>query len=1696
MEDEIISLESLADFFQNSINLPELRNSLSLGLGNDVVDTIYIGEACHYDTENGFLLSAYIGIPINIELGIPTSNLLKIKLGLPNQQIVVSKFFFFFNLIDNSPKWRISLKNINITIVFDKSVLRKVDLVNAEPMGSEISVKTGISFDQNSNIFIDPAETSLPLSYIGSSNFKISAEKVRFNLKPNNPEVSLRELKFIPPQDLFPDDLAMPAFSIKNALVNKNGFTGTVEMAWNLNYENNQFLIDIENENGLIERKASNLFSIPGGINYFKIQFENNIPIASEIKGLIRIPYFNQDIAVSIVLDEFGNFKVILDGLNPEGILLTKEDLVSMYLRSLTIDQASSSISISGGLEPLLYQSQGMKWPRMDVNNLNIDSTGKFSIDEAWLNLNELATLDLFGFKLELRKIGLGTTEENNSNKLWIDLSGGLKLIEQIPIGVDVEGFRILWPQNKTIQEFTPNDIGIQFKGVQLSFGVPGAIQLDGLLRFIKDENVTAFAGDMVLVLPAVGITAEAGLLVGMNSEQPNPYPFFYVYFGLEAAAGIPLGQSGLALKGAMGLFGINVAPNRQEGQNWYYDWYKKAPAPGAHQTTKWTNERDALAVGAGVTITTIDGIVKGTKGIIVLALPGPILVINGKALILDGLNPNPNAEPPFSATAIFDGKEKMVQFNIEAQAEIVEDIVEAYAAVEAFFDFKDITNWHVYLGQDEPKDRRIRANILNIIEADAFLMLDMLDADSPRARMGVEASIKPKIDNICFDIPFAREQCIKFYAHVNIGGKGEVSIQPEQFSGSGFIDAGIGISALGIELEIGAEVDVSVEGPSPFSLQGNLKLYADLPNPLPDYEDTFHVELKIPKVDIEVNNPLVEVTYFSRFTTQSKRSKIYSNRINYDILTGNDEEGNLIAPLVECDTNPILAFEHEMNQSIPFLMPPEGIKKYNVGALEISPKLTKVIIREKEKKNNAAWKDIYSSISSDNKPIIGTWLAESDPTTASRPASRRLQLLTLNPLSNTMHSTGTTGYLMMQTEAESKHLSELILEDFPELICKKTDVKPHCLDFKFSGKPIISNKINWAKLKFLSENTIRISNNCLTTDKEITIIFPESVYSVTISYCNKPTKVEFKSLTIIKGDELNQLLQENKQLKKTINFDYTKEVEIELINTIDNTTQTIKTKTSFECLKIYTNDKEGLNIKSICYITLKEKENSIENKKRCESNLAIINNTTTNQQTSNPFVNNSIFRPGMYYEIEVQTNLDIVLMSDRIKEENEIVKNNIIDQYYSCIEKIPKSSTSFTYFQTDAPPQNLVPYIKWTLPAMQEKYAYINEPIHIRFKRGYLQTLLGNNVLPEYRMKVYLKDSNGNIDLITEGISWSSSGSATLFPDEETWNNYLSDNRLPTPTKKDALLTLNLKKSNYKIDGRYELLFVGLLRNDINSDELASKNKVVKINGSYHNLLASIPFKTSRFNSFLTLLNSSQPAEQVEMNNNIPTITLVPKIENGIETNINYNFDDLVNAEISYYKGLVDYDYGILQLQKNGITLLSKEALEELKLLHRIQKDKLDEAFRNCALTLNPDLLLRNEGERLSISVITQNSKIVYLWIKLPEAIHYKFNQNALGTHTIRLKKMNNLNSAESEIDFNLLCNSDTTQLILKLKQPIGVESLNTFKVEFTKIKDHQDDISNANFFGPNKNTHHRYDRPSIKSMNKEIVYVIMKIP
>ncbi|MFT3750922.1 MAG: hypothetical protein QM768_21590 [Agriterribacter sp.] len=1610
---------------------------------------------------------------------------------------------------NNTLFWKLSFKELSISIVFNENILRKIDVNNSGGSGASLIFTSGISIDSNFKINFSPVDISLERSYIGPTKFIISAERIRFKLDPANPQITLKNLKFEPPSNLFDSSIGIPDIEIREAIISKEGFSGFVFAEWNLNYEGGQFILDIDKPDGTIEKKESTLFSIPGGINYFSIEFDRNIPVSVDIKGLIRIPFFNQDISVKIILDANGAFKIALDNLGND-LVLTKEELITLSLNSFSIDQISNSISLSGGLQPLLFAKDGLQWPKMDVKNLRINSEGKISFDEAWMDLKEIANLDLWGFHLELRKLGFGKSVDE---RMWLDLSGSIRLVEQLPLGLDMDGFRISWPTNinltnpaTLVQQL--QKIQIQFRGIDINFAIPKTVKIDGLIRFFKDAQKVGFAGDMKLAVIPAGFTAEAGMMIGMNTQAPA-FPFVYVYFGFESTAGIPLAQTGLALKGAMGLIGINVVPTIDEVPHPYYDWYKGPPAEGAHQTTKWKPELGGFAIGIGVTISTVDGVVKKTKGLLLLSFPGPTIIINGAAFLLD--TSSGSGEPPFTATAIF--TDSTINFNLQAQAEIVKDMVEASADVEAFFDFNDITNWHLYLGFDKPEDRRVRANVMNIFKADAYLMLDMIDADSPRMRAGVFIDIEPDIPDLTVKSPIGDGGDlvkIEIDAWLNIDGTGQVSINPEQFSGKVDIDGGLTVSAFGFTFGPKVEAHLSIDGPIPFHLKGDLDFTLEMwPE---DYHNSAEIDFeadfkkkskKIPKLTII--NPVQSITSFCRFKDESEMLKLYGDNNNQLPREKSDNERKIceLSTIVPVDSNPVIAFNQSMNNdtanvNMKFMMHPGGTKKYKVGKIELTPTLAKVEIFRKKKSElweENPWVKIYttSSPTTASQVLWGAWLAEADPQGPAEPGSRRLQLLADSPLIHTATSYTMEGAPFFSAQTRNNHLSAQLLEDYPGLMFGPPEQNNHrCVRFTIAPGTIVrsnnNGELEFQHILFRSESGIEINGcankqpnavcNCLKSQNTVFIYFPGEVESFEITYCEE---IKDKDEEKIKEAELNagnkKTTDENKknntnsdekqkkQLTETITFFspnnseiVTQSINKNSKNEYNNPNRAVK------WIRIIAN---AISIKEICY-TLKQE--------------------IPTPPDIPPDGIKKILDPGYYYKIKIDSQVEGSINIAPKNVDNPLnylpgqpdyidLNGPFREQYTKAMNSAMPSDRLYqtvTYFQTSSPPNNLPAYVKWTYPNLEMNRVYLDDNLLICFNRSYLEALFNSSPeLENFKMTAFVTDANNNI--YPQKISWVHSGSATRFQDEETWDVHKKNKGA---TQDNLIIISKEGTKGLPANQRCTLIITGgdggktLIPPLLKPDEMIKYWKDYSTGWSYQDgiLSPSIPTKT-----VLTTVNKDYENFEISFDIKGNNFELIFRADPAGESQIYYKLAVTKGSKIRISlfnpirplfnpKGFNFYDFDAGRpdwqtdtWQKFKIRITGNQLclfLGNIKLVNRFDITELHLKKEVSSISTITNVLPFKYDYVLSgtISLITTVSHFRNIELRDAELLRIPFYTTGFNNRQALLNSIfaegNNIHMIEAPSDFkDVLEQAKSKQM--KLLQDIGLARLNFYLVQ-----------------------------------------------
>ena len=83
--------------------------------------------------------------------------------------------------------------------------------------------------------------------------------------------------------------------------------------------------------------------------------------------------------------------------------------------------------------------------------------------------------------------------------------------------------------------------------------------------------------------------------------------------------------------------------------------------------------------------------------------------------------------EPAFRALAVLDFRAGTFLVGLDARYRFDGKgrLLDISGSAEVFFDFDDPSTWHVYLGERSPGDKRIRARILTLFEANTYWMLD-----------------------------------------------------------------------------------------------------------------------------------------------------------------------------------------------------------------------------------------------------------------------------------------------------------------------------------------------------------------------------------------------------------------------------------------------------------------------------------------------------------------------------------------------------------------------------------------------------------------------------------------------------------------------------------------------------------------------------------------------------------------------------------------------------------------------------------------------------------------------------------------------------------------------------------------------------------------------------------------------------------
>lgn len=813
---------SLASFIPASILLEDLgiwpAEVAELDGGTSVLDRIGVQDVGVTETETQTMARFTLVSLDEVAFKLPGLSGVALVFGSSGQR---SEFKIEVQLREPT---EFRLIEIAAALRFSSEIVQPVRKVNGkfelDPSKSHIQIQVkgtivvsaeGIRIEGMNELGLEPC-------MIGNSGVIIEAPAVLLNLASDSliPEAAAAGLPqgwvgvFIKEASInLPPELgsALPSgLSFKDCSIGSGGFSGQIDLDWTPPF-------------------AGGIAEVEFQLNKFVLEFRQNSLARSEIRGRLVLPFFDEPLDIELGFSSSGSVALKL-GAESGIVELTKQGVLSIKIDTLgmKIGGGVFVVSLSGKVTPLFGQDQGLEWPTFDVKELSIDSQGNVHLEGGWLNLPSQYSLDFHGFQIEITKLGFGKTEDGGK---WIGFSGGLKLMEGLPAGASVEGLRIIWYSDERDPRITLNGVGVEFE-------VPETLRFKGAISYreleVAGESVKRFDGAIKLELLSLDLEVDAILVIGQASGPQGSYGFMAIYLGVELPAGIPLWSTGLALYGAAGLFALQMEPDKQPEEEWYGvgptdGWYKRPEIGVTDLKQKWVNRRDSLALGAGVTIGTLadNGYIFSGRMILVIIFPGPILLIEGKANLLKPRN-KLSDEPIFRALVVLDCRAGSFLVGLDARYKFGDggELIDIHGGAEAFFSFSDPGSWHLYLGEREPREKRIRAQILSIFEANTYLMLDAHQlATGSWVGYDKHWGFGP----------------LKVTVEAWIESNVIISWYPPHFYGDLWLHGKAELSVFGFGLGMGVDARVAADVFDPFHVLAELSVGINLPWPLPDFD-------------------------------------------------------------------------------------------------------------------------------------------------------------------------------------------------------------------------------------------------------------------------------------------------------------------------------------------------------------------------------------------------------------------------------------------------------------------------------------------------------------------------------------------------------------------------------------------------------------------------------------------------------------------------------------------------------------------------------------------------------------------------------------------------------------------------------------------------------------------------------------------
>ncbi|HUP02725.1 MAG TPA: hypothetical protein VMU19_01970, partial [Bryobacteraceae bacterium] len=524
------------------------------------------------------------------------------------------------------------------------------------------------------------------------------------------------------------------------------------------------------------------------------------VPAAAAALGLLK--------TTSITL--YGGSLVIRDNI-PSG-KITNAALTFDYGVNFYIPLEACGIQLTQPpIKPMSvrYQAVGVsmlfgKSPKVEIA---LDTSKGYA-----LNLSDPGLFNLAGGLGDILKIAGARIARFNPLTVELDIEMkadlGIITVDKFMVKIPLDG--------SSLPSITPSAIGVNIPETVTGIG---SIDISG----------GGFDGSLDVTLCPLGLRMMAQVGVHPISQGARKVTAFYFGFEIDFPAPIMLGDTGLSLFGIFGLFGMHydrLLPQTAPGDAVGPDLRWLLNSGGQPQLLEsetdpsqkyWVPKIDNWAFGLGAILGTSDGILITLRGMLILELPGPriIITVNLKFVVpLPALLPDKMdaTDLDVGVIGILDLDFGAGQITLGVMIDLaIQDLITIQIPVQLYFNWNNPSDWHFWIGTIQTP---ASAQLLGIVKGSGYFMLGgQAITPFPPGTTGVLPGVAVAM-GIAASIVWGGS---KIYLKVSASADFGVSFSPTLFIvGSVHLDGSLHL----VVVDIGVDGDFELKAPNPVYLK------------------------------------------------------------------------------------------------------------------------------------------------------------------------------------------------------------------------------------------------------------------------------------------------------------------------------------------------------------------------------------------------------------------------------------------------------------------------------------------------------------------------------------------------------------------------------------------------------------------------------------------------------------------------------------------------------------------------------------------------------------------------------------------------------------------------------------------------------------------------------------------------------------